>query len=79
MVCVLQSLTVKGTPNLDSRPKVSSGKETPISEMAIFCEDTPATEQDVTAKYSIDFTRTFNEEQRRLIVSVQLLMYMSRL
>ena len=34
--------TVKGTPNLDSSPKVLSGKVTPISEMASFSDDTPA-------------------------------------
>lgn len=32
----LYLLTVNGVPNLDSDPKVESGKETPISEIAIF-------------------------------------------
>lgn len=36
------TLTVKGMPNLDSFPKVSSGKDTPISEIAIFSEETPS-------------------------------------
>ena len=35
-------LTVKGIPNLDSLPKESSGKDTPISEMAICFDEMPA-------------------------------------
>ena len=34
-------LTVNGIPNRDSLPKVSSGKDTPISDIDISCEDTP--------------------------------------
>lgn len=33
--------TVNGTPNLDSFPKVSSGNDTPISEIASFCDEMP--------------------------------------
>lgn len=35
------TLTVNGTPNLDSLPKVSSGKDTPISEIANFLDEIP--------------------------------------
>lgn len=37
----MHGLTVKGVPNLDSSPKVESGKDTPISDIAIFCELIP--------------------------------------
>ena len=51
-VCVLEingshlpppwpALTVNGIPNLDSLPKLSSGKETPISDIEIIRDDTP--------------------------------------
>ena len=33
---------MKGIPNLDSLPKESSGKDTPISEMAICSDEMPA-------------------------------------
>jgi len=35
------SKKVKGTPNLDSFPKVSSGNETPISLIAVLYSDIP--------------------------------------
>ena len=38
---VAAQLTVKGVPNRDSLPKVSSGKDTPISEMAVCTDDIP--------------------------------------
>ena len=36
-----RELTVKGVPNLDSLPKVASGKLAPISEIAMLSEDIP--------------------------------------
>ena len=39
------ALTVKGVPNRDSSPNVSSGKETPISEIAIFVDEIPIKSQ----------------------------------
>ena len=39
--CRPTKLTVKGVPNRDSAPNVSSGKDTPISEMAVCADDMP--------------------------------------